>query len=99
MAHRPTFVDRSLDAGAELLARAISFEESGVDELDIDPAVLSWLDRVRDLHEFSRGGVGISDGGWARRTSRSFHMGDMDVLAHALNVDHCAAEATGLAAC
>jgi hypothetical protein len=54
---------------------------------------------VRDLYQLTRGGVGISEGGWARRTSCSFHMGDMDVLAHALNVDHCAAEASGLAAC
>jgi hypothetical protein len=35
----------------------------------------------------------------ARRTSCGFHVGGVDVLARALDVDHRATEASGLAAC
>jgi hypothetical protein len=94
----PARCNRALDAGAVLIRRAAGLEECAVDQLDIGAAVLHRLDGIGDLHQLACGSGGIIEGGWARRTSCGFHAGDMDVLAHALDVDHCAAEASGLAA-
>jgi hypothetical protein len=94
----PARCNRPLDAGAELLARATGFEESSVDKLDIDSSILGRLGQRWRFPGACAQQRRDQRSGWARRTSCGFHVGDMDVLAHALDVDHCAAEATGLAA-
>src|SRR5580693_7674753 len=61
MQPEPARCNRALDTGAVLIRRATGFEKCAVDQLDINSAVLGRLDRIRDLHEFSRGRVGISE--------------------------------------
>jgi hypothetical protein len=56
-----------------------------------------WPSDVFAISTSLRAAVSGSLKGLARRTSCGFRVGDKDVLAHALNVDHCAAEASGLA--
>jgi hypothetical protein len=50
------------------------------------------------VHQLTRGRVGISEAVGLDELHAASMWGDMDVQAHALGVDHCAAEATGLAA-
>ena len=57
MARQPTFVDRPLDTGAELLCRAAGHYEGSVDQLDVDQAVLGRLGGVGDFQELARGGA------------------------------------------
>jgi hypothetical protein len=64
MARHPTFVDRPLDTGAELLCRAAGHYEGSVDQLDIDPAV-PWAGSValaisRSLRAVRRSGAPLN---------------------------------------
>ena len=45
------------EAGAELVRRAALAQETAVDQLDVNAAVLDHLDGVRDLHELTRRGA------------------------------------------
>jgi hypothetical protein len=49
--------------------RAAGLEEGAVDQLNINPPVLHRLDRIGDLHQLARCGVGISEVARARRIS------------------------------
>jgi hypothetical protein len=57
---RALYVNRALDSGAILIRPAAGLEESAVDQLDINSAVSGRLDRVREFHQLSRGGIWIS---------------------------------------
>jgi hypothetical protein len=41
------------EAGAELVRRATLAQETAIDQLDVNAAVLDHLDGVRDLHELT----------------------------------------------
>ena len=57
----PTECNGTLDPGAELLAAAASRQKWLIDPLDIDAAILHSFDVVRDLDEFARSGIWISE--------------------------------------
>jgi len=49
--------DAARDACTELVRRAALAEETTVDQLDVNAAVLDHFDGVRDLHELTRRGA------------------------------------------
>jgi hypothetical protein len=44
-------------------------QERPVDLLDVDAAILNWLDGIGDLQQLARSGVGVSESDSARRIS------------------------------
>jgi hypothetical protein len=57
----PSQFDRARQRGAELPRCCACVEKWTVHQLDIDAAVLRWLDCVGDLDQFAGGDVGIGE--------------------------------------
>jgi hypothetical protein len=56
------FGDRAIETCPELVGAAAGFEERRIDQLDVDPAVLHWLDRAGDLDQLAGGDIRIGEG-------------------------------------
>jgi hypothetical protein len=63
--HQPALLDRAIEAGLLFSGRALELEQKWpVDLLDIDPAVLDRLERVGELNQLARGGLGNGERTW-----------------------------------
>ena len=62
MQPKPAAIDREIEASAVFGRAAAMFEqERPVDLLDVDAAILNWLDGSGDLQQLARSGVGVSE--------------------------------------
>jgi hypothetical protein len=94
---QPAGCDGPFDASAELVRCAALFEEAAFDLLDVNAAIRAGSIALAISTSFRAAASG-SMKRFGSTTSCGFHVGDVDVLAHALDVDHCSGEASGLAA-
>src|SRR6201987_5811788 len=59
----PAVGDGEIEAGLVFRRCALELiQERPIDLLDIDPAVLDWLERVGELDQLARGGLGVGEG-------------------------------------